>query len=64
MVRPDGPCKNCSDRHAACWDSCDKYKAYKAEVERINTARQRYQQKKRDLLIDIGKAISRSGKRR
>ena len=30
MAKIDGPCKNCNERRAACWDKCDKYKSYKA----------------------------------
>lgn len=26
MMMP--PCKDCPDRHEACWGSCDKYKAW------------------------------------
>lgn len=26
------PCKDCSDRHCACSDSCSKYKEYKANL--------------------------------
>lgn len=25
-----GPCKDCKDRHPACHDSCEKYKAWLA----------------------------------
>ena len=25
------PCRDCEDRHFACWDRCDKYLAIKAE---------------------------------
>ncbi len=26
-----GPCKGCQDRHPACHDMCEKYKAWKTE---------------------------------
>lgn len=29
----DAPCKNCQDRHQACWGSCEKYQAYKAAAQ-------------------------------
>ena len=29
----EAPCKNCPDRHRACWDRCEKYQAYKAAVQ-------------------------------
>ena len=36
------PCKECEERHTACWDSCPKYKEWQAEVHRINEARNAY----------------------
>lgn len=27
------PCKDCPNRHTACHDRCEHYKAYKAELE-------------------------------
>lgn len=27
------PCKDCPARHAACHDTCERYKAYKAELD-------------------------------
>lgn len=29
------PCKDCPDRHRACWDSCDKYKQFKMEIQKV-----------------------------
>lgn len=29
-------CKDCKERHPACWDSCEKYKAEKAEYDELN----------------------------
>jgi len=26
-----GPCKGCTDRHEACHDTCERYKAWKIE---------------------------------
>lgn len=38
------PCKDCSERHEACHDSCDKYKEWKAELDamRSKIAEQKY----------------------
>lgn len=38
------PCKDCTERHKACHDSCDKYKAWKAELDamRSKIAEQKY----------------------
>lgn len=29
-------CYNCPDRHELCWNTCERYKAAKAEHERIS----------------------------
>lgn len=48
MSRPDPttrlipPCKDCTDRHAACHDRCEKFKEYKAIREKENEARRKY----------------------
>ena len=55
MAEIDGPCKNCNERRAACWDKCDKYKSYKAAAEKIKFERRRYEQKERDRAIDISR---------
>ena len=26
------PCKNCTKRHLACWDTCDTYQAYSIKI--------------------------------
>ena len=26
-------CKNCNDRHPACWGSCEKYRAARADYD-------------------------------
>ena len=51
-VRGAPPCKGCSERFQACWDRCPKdergefgYKAWKAEIKRINKAREEYARK-------------------
>ena len=38
----NAPCKDCPDRHTACHDHCEKYKAWKEEHDRINKARREY----------------------
>lgn len=27
------PCKDCAERHEACWGSCEKYSAWKARCQ-------------------------------
>lgn len=42
------PCKGCADRHAACWDSCEKFKVFKAEADKVNAERREYNKMIRD----------------
>lgn len=28
-----GPCKDCPDRHTACWSECEKYIRYRNQVD-------------------------------
>lgn len=48
MSRPDpvtremSPCKDCADRHESCWGKCEKYKAWKANLEAVNAERKKY----------------------
>ena len=49
LYRKISPCQNCAERFTACHDRCPKdergeegYKAWKAENERINEERKRY----------------------
>jgi len=30
----NGPCKGCPERRRACWQSCEGYRAWKAEAEK------------------------------
>lgn len=36
------PCKDCRDRVLKCHDSCEKYKAFKAERQDILDKKQKY----------------------
>lgn len=31
----ESPCRVCGERSAACWDTCETYKAYKAKIDEI-----------------------------
>ena len=48
MSRPDpvtremSPCKGCTERHEACWGKCEKYKAWKSNLEKVNAERKKY----------------------
>lgn len=43
VMRGVPPCKGCEERHTACHDNCPKYKAWKAETERIKEAKRAYE---------------------
>ena len=51
MSRPDqvtrdiAPCKNCVDRHDACWGKCEKYKQWKMMLDEVNRRRREYIEK-------------------
>lgn len=36
LLRCTPPCMGCQRRHTACWSSCDKYRAYRGTLDRIN----------------------------
>lgn len=36
------PCKGCKDRYTACADECQRYKDWKANIERIKENRRAY----------------------
>lgn len=42
VTREIPPCKDCKERHTACWDNCDKYKAWKNRLEKVNEERKKY----------------------
>ena len=48
MSRPDpvtremSPCKDCPDRHEACWGKCEKYKSWKSMLDEVNKRRKEY----------------------
>ena len=35
-------CKDCKERHEACHDTCEKYKAEREELNRINAERRKH----------------------
>lgn len=39
------PCKGCEERHEACHGTCERYKAWRAELDRIKE--NAYKEKKR-----------------
>lgn len=44
-IRDKPPCKDCTDRHEACWGKCEKYKAWKSRLDEVNKRRREYNQK-------------------
>ena len=43
-TREKPPCKNCIDRHYACWGGCEKYKAWKSRLDEVNRHRKEYEE--------------------
>ena len=39
MTKP--PCINCTERHLACHDRCEKYKGWQAENDKIKAIKQK-----------------------
>lgn len=44
VVRGSPPCRNCEERHTACHDSCQRYKDWKAEAQKIKAAKKAYEE--------------------
>lgn len=36
------PCKDCDKRHLGCHSTCEDYKLYKSEVNKVNDTRNKY----------------------
>lgn len=34
------PCRDCGTRYSLCWNTCEPYKEWRAEKDRINAIRQ------------------------
>ena len=43
QTREISPCRGCSDRHIACHDKCEKYKAWKSQLEEVNKRSKEYE---------------------
>ena len=43
-TRDIAPCKDCAERNTACHDRCEKYKTWKANLEKINEEKRKYAQ--------------------
>lgn len=59
------PCKNCPDRHEACWGHCEKYKAWIAEYHKEQAAEKERKLRDRESFLRserVGKAYFRTWK--
>lgn len=56
------PCKGCPNRHAACWDNCEKFKVFKAESDKVNAGRREYNKKLNEHFVDTVRAQKRGGR--
>ena len=45
VTREKPPCKNCIERHYACWGGCEKYKAWKSRLGEVNKRRKEYNER-------------------
>lgn len=45
VTREISPCKDCTDRHEACWGKCKKYKSWKSRLDEVNKRRKEYAEK-------------------
>ena len=45
VTREMSPCKGCTERHEACWGKCEKYKAWKSQLDEVNKRRKVYDAK-------------------
>lgn len=52
MFKQLSPCKDCKDRHMACWDGCEKYKEWKSAFE-DNKQKYREDKQKRTELAEV-----------
>ena len=46
------PCKDCTERYHACWDTCEKYLAIKAKLDAIK-AEERRQADARNHIVEM-----------
>lgn len=58
------PCKDCPDRHEACWGHCEKYKTWLDTVHKQQAAEKEYNQKNRRDFIKSEECLWRNKKRR
>lgn len=58
------PCKDCPDRHEACWGHCEKYKAWIDNVHEQQAAEREYNQKNRRDYIKSEECRWRNKRRR
>ena len=60
------PCKDCFDRKLLCHSSCERYKAWRAELDRLSAERQREKAATPQLCWNVVKQIYREmrGRRR
>lgn len=63
-VARGSPCLECGDRHEACWSGCERYKAWRSQINKhISAAKE--EKKKRDLFHEVRLAgMKRAGKKR
>ena len=58
------PCKDCPDRHEACWGHCEKYKSWTDEVHKQQAVEREYKLNNRRDYIKSEECLWRNKKRR
>jgi hypothetical protein len=44
-IRDIPPCKDCTEKYTACYDKCEKYKAWRAKIELVKKNRKDYEKR-------------------
>lgn len=56
-MREVAPCKDCADRHLACHDSCEKYKAWK---ERYHAQQKHFEENRYRMEVPMSPARAKA----
>lgn len=60
----DRPCCGCTERNAYCHSTCEKYKAFREEIDRLNAIANKRKLQERFLYDDITRIRDKARKHR
>jgi hypothetical protein len=60
----NSPCKDCPDRHEACWGQCEKYKTWRETRDKLIAAERERRLREREDRIRYARCAWDSKKRR